>query len=77
MDNNAQKLVTKVAEEVIRRLSPPETNNKALTVPSALSKVPLGSNLLPLLTSVLPSLSEQADAVVLGLSQRNHLSIWC
>lgn len=77
MDNNAQKLVTKVAEEVIRRLSPPETNNKALTVPSALSKVPLGSNVLPLLTSVLPSLSEQADAVVLGLSQRNHLSIWC
>ena len=77
MDNNAQKLVTKVAEEVIRRLSPPETNNKALTVPSALSKVPLGSNVLPLLTSVLPSLSEQAYAVVLGLSQRNHLSIWC
>lgn len=69
--------MTKVAEEVTRRLSPPGTNNKALTVPSALSKVPLGSNVLPLLTSVLPSLSEQADAVVLGLSQRNHLSIWC
>lgn len=69
--------MTKVAEEVTRRLSPPETNNKALTVPSALSEVPLGSNVLPLPTSVLPISSEQADAVVLGLSQRNHLSIWC
>lgn len=69
--------MTKVAEEVTRRLSPTETNNKALTVPSALSEVPLGSNVLPLPTSVLPISSEQADAVVLGLSQRNHLSIWC
>ena len=37
------QLVTRVADEVTRRLSPPETPVNSNSVPSALSEVPLGS----------------------------------
>lgn len=37
------ELVTRVAAEVTRRLSPPDTGHQPLVVPSALSEVPIGA----------------------------------
>ena len=53
--------MARVAEEVTRQLSPPDTGRQPLAVPSALSEVPLGS--VPLVQST----SDQADAAVQSL----------
>ena len=55
------QLVARVADEVTRRLSPPDTGHQPLAVPSALSEVPLGS--VPLVQST----SDQVDAAVQSL----------